>query len=860
MNKLAPQKRLPIYGLFLALGAFITFFTLMASPSDPKNAVILGYSLERILLSAAILAPGIALLFITLNLFRKPEQSRHFWETIFQKRNSSGKTFVAATSVFLLLWVLLFLPSYRLGIFASYISRLLPILIWMLAASGVTVILLLFEREEDTAQVSLLGNRMILKISLIVLFILLMAGLFVAVTGIGTSYPADYWYGAGVPILGLQILVSLLVGAIYLAIEKRIEKLNHVRLDFIIFVVIWILSAFFWAREPLSPNYFMPDTANNPIYPYSDGATFDQGAQYALIGQGLFNGFYFDRVLYSAFLTYLHLILGQDFAVLMTAQAGFFAVFPAVVYLIGRELHSRVLGISAGVLMSIRGLNAIIAAKWIDTASPKMTLTDFPTAIGISIFLLILLKWFKEPAKISMLVWAGAVFGLTLMVRVHVLTLLPVVFVFIPIVMKLRWKQIVLVGLLVLLGLLTATLPWEFRNQSRGIPMFYTYYYRIEVILLNRYGIDMGSYTPLQDISRAQAESLSHILVRQRKFNLNLNAEPLCVSAPCSIANHLVHNVITSFVSLPSSFVFHDLWNTVKADTPYWKKDWREGSVGKVELSLLILNLAMLSLGIGALWKRGRFRSLLPLILFLAYLLTNSLGLTSGGRYIAPVDWILYLYFIAGSLQLVIWFLGMQPAEIENDPPSMEYVGFPRLQRDTYSKLIPSLAFILVIGMLLPVSEMFIKPRFQARTSTEIFAKLDEAGLLEQSGYLRDDLTAFLSQPTAMIREGRALYPRYYPDGDGEQDRSTYYRYLDYQRLVFAMIGPYSDNAEGVVIPGFPPPLSMHAEDVIVLGCWNTTYYAPFIDAVVVFVTSGEGYVYTRSPGAPLQCPLPEPN
>ena len=110
-----------------------------------------------------------------------------------------------------------------------------------------------------------------------------------------------------------------------------------------------------------------------------------------------------------------------------------------------------------------------------------------------------------------------------------------------------------------------------------------------------------------------------------------------------------------------------------------------------------------------------------------------------------------------------------------------------------------------------------------------------------------------------MIREGRALYPRYYFAGDGEQDRSTYYRYLDYQRLVFTLISPYSNGAEGVVIPGYPPPLSMHTADVIVLGCWNTTYYAPFIDAVVVFVTSGDGYVYTRSPSAPLQCPLPEP-
>ena len=69
---LQPAKRLPLYASFLTIGAFITLFVLLASPSDPENAILLGYSLERILLALAILIPGIALLFLTLNLFRQP--------------------------------------------------------------------------------------------------------------------------------------------------------------------------------------------------------------------------------------------------------------------------------------------------------------------------------------------------------------------------------------------------------------------------------------------------------------------------------------------------------------------------------------------------------------------------------------------------------------------------------------------------------------------------------------------------------------------------------------------------------------------------------------------------------------------
>jgi hypothetical protein len=136
---------------------------------------------------------------------------------------------------------------------------------------------------------------------------------------------------------------------------------------------------------------------------------------------------------------------------------------------------------------------------------------------------------------------------------------------------------------------------------------------------------------------------------------------------------------------------------------------------------------------------------------------------------------------------------------------------------------------------------------------------LEQRGLLEQAGTSREELTAFLATPNAMLTGGKAIYPRYYREGGGEPDRSTYYRPLDYKRLVFSVIGPYSVTEQGVVIPGFPPSYSIHAMDVVVIGCYNTTYYAPFIDAVVVFILNDEGSVYTREPESPLACPLQVP-
>lgn len=847
MNKISfsiqPQKRLPVYGVFLSLGTFIVFLILMSSPSDPNNAIFLGYSLERILLASAILIPTFALLFVTWNLFRNPEHSLRLWA--FVKERSPFAVSLSFV-VFILNWLLLFMPSYRLGSLAGYVERLYPIIGWLAVIGAVTSVLLLVERKDRSLGFFVV-ERSVIKIASIVVGVLILLTLTITLTGLGIRYPADYWYGAGVPILAGQILFSLVVGAIFLLVNQKLE-----RFDLVIFIALWIIAAWFWAQEPISANYFMPDTADNVIYPYSDGATFDTGAQYALIGQGIFNGVFFERSLYSVFLVYLHMAFGQDFTLLMTAQAALFAVLPALIYLIGRELHSRALGIAAGTLLAMRGVNAIAAAKWIDTASPKMVLTDFPTAIGIAIFLLLVLKWFKDPHRINRLAWVGAVFVMTFMLRSNVLTLLPVVVVLTPFLLKINWKHYLLAGLIVLLGLFAVTLPWELRNQARGIPMYSMYYSRILIVLQNRYGIGGDAYLPPHDGQLANLRGLA----RQR---LALADESVCDSLPCSILNHFLHNTVTSFVSLPSSLVLDDLWNTIKADTPYWKQNWNSGTVGVMGSALILFNLAMISLGTGSVWARAKRITLLPIVVLVTYLLTNSLGLTSGGRYVAPVDWIVYVFYIAGGLQLVEWFLKAMGINTETVATQENNASLSPLKQETIFKLLPSLLLIFAIGTLLPISELFFQPRYQTRQPEEILARLEETGMLEQTGFSRAELLEFLSQSNAIIREGRALYPRYYPSGDGEQDRSTYYRYLDYQRLVFTLIGPYSVLAEGVVIPGFAPPVSFHATDTVVIGCWNTTYYAPFIDAVVVFSTSGDGYVYNRAPEAPLQCPLPEP-
>ena len=851
--------RLPIYGGFLTLGTLLTLFISLNSPSDPKNAVLLGYSLERILLGAGLFMFAAALLALTVKLFQQPERSQRLWDVIFKRKGSSNIVFWMTAIVFLLCWIALFLPSYRLaGNLSGYVARLYPVIVWLTIATAVTMLILLIERKQESVRSIILENKTALWVGLVVLAILAMTGVLIVLTGIGVRYREDYWYGPGVPVLGLQILFSIVVGIFVMWLESRREIKYSFKLEALICIALWIITAWLWAREPLRPNYFMPDTADNIIYPFSDSATFDIGSQFALIGQGIFNGQYFDRALYSAFLTYLHALAGQNTEQLMTAQAIIYAVFPVIVYLLGREIHSRALGVSAAFMIMLRGVNAIAAATWIDLAGPKTMLTDFPTAIGIALIIFFFLKWLKEPLKTHFAVWAGGMLGLTLMLRTHVLMLLPFLIIYMLISVRPRWKYWMIGSLLLIFGMVSATLPWDIRNRSNGTPMFYVYYSRIQEILRARYGIEEDTFIPPTSAMISEVSGFRPADIRGiRQRTVNPLQTGLCEGRVCEFANHYFHNLVTSVLFLPTSFVFDDLWNTVKENTPYWKQDWTGAGFGVPEGLLLTLNLAFISLGIGTAWQRNKFIGLLPAVIFLAYILSNSLAFTSGGRYITPVDWIICIYYVLGLMQIVI--LGsrlagvISPFGIWQASIETEFHALPAAQ---YLKTLKTLAVVFMIGALIPIAEMPFERRFQINSRDATLAMLEQQGSLNYANLTRDDLSDFLADPQARLIIGRILYPRYYYGGEGEPKRDYPYLSLDYSRLAFITIGPYDTGLENVVIPGEKPKFPLHAEDAVIIGCKNDL----FLDALAVFILREPELVYLRSPQPALQCPFPIPD
>jgi hypothetical protein len=126
---------------------------------------------------------------------------------------------------------------------------------------------------------------------------------------------------------------------------------------------------------------------------------------------------------------------------------------------------------------------------------------------------------------------------------------------------------------------------------------------------------------------------------------------------------------------------------------------------------------------------------------------------------------------------------------------------------------------------------------------------------LMQSGQItieqRQDIQTFLSSGGAVF-PGRALYPRYYPAGQGEPGTGNPMGPRPYARLGFYLVGP--THASFLIPTEERPARFANAADVLVFACADKEALA-----VAVFDASGapQSLVVRSLLPAELSCPLP---
>ena len=842
-----------IYSSFVAITAILILVGMLLSPSEPGNSLILGLSFPRLALALGLVGAFGFFASLSIKTLRNPSRAQIILEKWFGGHRISKVILRFAALGLGVGWIGCFLPFYRAGPLTIHWARIRPAMLLILLASLATLVLALIRRSNFSIRGMKFSKTHTLTLGLFLLSILLITVMLY--TGFGVSAAEDYWYGAGVPILTSQLIIVVAGGVLFLQIEQRG---GSKRLDLIIFFMICIVTAVLWAREPLQKSFLFigPYPPNRVLYPFADAALFDTASQFALIGQNFlfYNGPFIERALYASFLVYLHSIAGQDYAQLMAAQAIIFAILPGLVYLVGRSLNLRAIGFATALIAIFRGINSIAASNMIDMANPKMMLTDFPTAIAMVLIVWLTMEWLKRPHKHwHYALWVGGIMGLAIMLRTNTLTLL----IFIPLYAIVRffpdWRRWLVGSFLLILAVFAVTLPWELRNQALGGQIYSSIFAKFQNVIQKRYipPAESSSFLPReQNLSLLLFKEWQVLSALYQKED-HVLAQNSCDKVTCFVPNHFLHNILTSILILPTSPVLDDLRHTVRESHPYWNPKWT-GNFTLPSFLFFALNILFTVLGISIAWRQWQYIGLAPLAVFIFYDISNGFARTSGGRYIVPIDWIVTLYYLIGFFQVIIffansvgirWSLFYEPIE-----PDISQDGLNRGYQPL--KIAVILTILFGIGALIPLAETFYTNRYNnfdiAKVLKQHEAQTSKAGLNLQ------EINRFLQGPNAEILVGRALYPRYYIENEGEVH---FYPVvvMGFPRTTFTLIGPKGE--QGIILPGDKPRYFPHGVDTLVLGCKEQLY----VDALAVIVLDEKGAIYTRSPGSSLQCPLQQP-
>ena len=846
------QGILVAYTLFVVIASMFVLRGMFLSRSEPGNAIFLGLSIPRLIFSLGLCIIFIFFTLITIKAVRDQGWAERTLEEWFGGGPASRITTWLGGISLGLGWIGCFLPPYQVGTFVNYWISLRPIMIFILLVSLATVAVVVIKRIRLGIHDLKISKTHYLALLLFLASLLLLG--IMSYSGFGIRMFDDFWYGAGVPILAPQLIVAIFCGVFFLHFEKRFKR---EQLDIVIFLLVYAVTAILWVREPLQGSFLFlgPQPPNHVLYPFADAAIFDSASQFALIGQGILNGQSFERSLYSSFLVYLHILAGQDYEKMMAIQAGIFAIFPGLIYLIGRSLNLRAIGLAAGIFAMFRGINSIAASNMIDMANPKMILTDFPAAIGLATIILLTCEWLKSPAQRSHYpLWIGGAIGFAFILKTNILILL----VFIPIYAFFRlWpdrKGWLISSFLIMIGMIVITLPWELRNQSRGGVLYGSYLAKFQFVIQQRYisPAEPGSSLPQPDeqgLSLLSFKNTNVILEVSRNSTDVAPDTRLCNAVFCFAPNHFLHNIVTSILILPTSPQMDDLRHTVKVTNPYWRPDW-DGHFTASSLLFFVLNIFFIVLGVSIAWSKLHIPGLTPLAVFMFYDISSGLARTSGGRYLVPIDWIISIYFLVGVFQVIIWFANAIGIKWELFSTPVKQDVSQSIPSRNFSNAVVILAALFGLGSLIPLSESFQQPRYQNIDATQVLMEHEQA--VKGAGMSMSDIDLFLKNTNAELLIGRILYPRYYPIDRGEIFLYPYVT-MGFPRTAFTLIGPHGDW--GVVLPGDAPKYFPHAADALVLGCKEEKY----VDALAVIILDDSGAIYTRSPKSALQCPLKQP-
>jgi hypothetical protein len=835
---LTPNQDRPILILRLNLAfafavGLLVLWSYLKEPSEPGSAVLLGFSYFRLALILAVFALLAGILILIFRSFGNAAPAQQIQNLFVRATNQKWTVWIA------ILWmaatyILLFLSEHRLGSFVSYRARLLPILIWLAILSAQFTLILFYRRGIHSGL--LREYRSLVPGSLVLLVLFGLMTLFISLTRIGLTPDHVYWQGPGTPLLMHQIFLAVLGAAAFYWLIERTNLGKSSRLDWVIFFGLWGIACLAWLSQPAQLTYFSlePREPNFQSYPFSDSLIYDSTSHEFLIGKPMPADLWV-KPIYSLFLALLHLFAGENYALLASVQVVILAVIPSFVYLITTYLDRRLAGLAAAFFVIVRERNAIALSDVIQVSHSKLILSDVFAMGEMMLLVCLAVWWLKQPLeRRAAPIAVGGMLGLLILTRGHPILIIPFVFLVSFIVLKPNLKLWYESSFRIALGLSLVLLPWFWRTyQSTGTLTFQdpSSPYAVNDTLVKLYtdpnnsNVDTGS-----EISPSYGEFQSQAF---RSFIEHPRDVVYFTSA------HYFHNAIFSYIYLPQSLQIEEL-NRYARRLPFWDRPW-DGSVPLESQILMLLNFAVLALGICVAWKKVNKVVLVPLILGMAYNLSIAVPRRSGWRFILPADWVTLVFYAIGLIQLIVIMQAVAKQHVEqvntSDPSLLS--SSPSKPRRQALVIFGLPFFLIAIGLVF--GHRLFGSLYPPRSQQELLRVYQNASPSASDAEITM-LKGFLRQEGATIVHGKALYPMYLKAEDGMVNVNwPSFAPQPYNRLAFYLVGPQSIS---VNLPMESPPLYFpDGASVMVLGC---KVEAGDINAVSILI-EGESPVHYAS-------------
>ena len=774
-------RRYPILFALWVFQGLIALVWLLLIPTDSGT-----YSASRL----ALIGFALSLTFVSVILAYKsrsnhwPIFSSHSWLYQFTY-------LIALLAIVLPPIVIVVLSALGRTISFTYTAsaqRLAPLAFW-LALSGIDWCLWhIFARKADFS-----SFRNLLPSTFKFLLLFAIAVLVISFTGWGIFPIEDGSFGKPpTPILEWQIALAVLFGAIVMMVESN-WKVK--RLDLVLFLLVYVFTCLIWLGDPLIPGFFAtpPRAPNFEPYPFSDSLIYAQYSQSALVGNGFLWPDVPARPFYVMLLTWMYAFMGQNYYHVMILQTVLLAFFPAMLYLLGRELDSRPTGLMLALLAILRDITTNHSATFASNYSySKLFLSELPTALGLVIFTILIMRWMKSPKPTWYFLLTGGVLGIASLVRLQsAVSLLPLAITTVFPLWKTRRVEWLRGLILITLGMFLTLLPWLIRNYYATGGLVLDNPISQSMVFARRWSGDNGNAL----IPQLPEETTAQYVSRMNRIALDsFKREPGRILS--GVAHHFSNNLISSLYIFPIRDHFKSPMELIWPTHAFWQTRARPPL-------LLTIYITLFALGLATAWTSHRWIGLFPFMLSLAYNFWTALFLSSGSRFLIPIDWTWCLYYVLGLLTLLKLALSgirnfqLTPAIYEDKIPLSDTNLSERWEVALTTGL------IMFVGALLPLTELVFPERYPALTQEQLSMAF-KAPPLEKE----------------IVVYGRAIYPRYYDSGDGEPATAKLgYGPSDETRLVFWLVGPKA----GLVI--FPlestPKFFPHASDVWIIGKWD---------------------------------------